>query len=188
MMQVYLAGPEVFLPGGSELVDRKRAMCVEFGFEPTRRHAEFTEHALRAPGALGDEISRINEDLMDGADLCIANLTPFRGISADVGTVFELGYMVAQGKPVYGFTNDPRDYRVRAEDHFGSVVQDGDHLTSPDGQMIENHGMADNLMIDGGIRRRGWTLCRAETRPNDVWSDLTVFRHVLSDARAQLQS
>ena len=35
---------------------------------------------------------------MDAADAIIANLTPFRGPSADAGTVYELGYMAGRGK------------------------------------------------------------------------------------------
>lgn len=186
MLKVYLAGPEVFLPGGRELIDRKREALAEFGFAPTRRHADFMERDEKDPRAFGEEISRLNEELMDDADLCIANLTPFRGISADVGTVFELGYMIAQGKPAYGFTNDPRDYSVRATDYFGSATIESGRLVSPDGEMIEQHGMADNLMIDGGISHRGWSLQRAQTTPETMWTDLSAFRRVLSIARDQL--
>lgn len=186
MLKVYLAGPEVFLPGGRELIDRKREALARFGFEPTRRHADFMEQNNEDPRGSGEQISRLNERLMDGADLCIANLTPFRGISADVGTVFELGYMIAQRKPAYGFTNDPRDYSARATEHFGSTAVMSGRLVSPDGEMIEQHGMADNLMIDGGISHRGWSLVRAQTTPETMWTDLSAFHRILSIARNQL--
>lgn len=186
MLKVYLAGPEVFLPGGRELIDRKKEMLTEFGFAPTPRHADFMERNNKDPRTFGEEISRLNEELMDSADVCIANVTPFRGISADVGTVFELGYMVAQGKPSYAFTNDRRDYSARATEYFGSASVESGRLVSPDGEMIEQHGMADNLMIDGGIARRGWSLVRAQVAPAELWTDFSAFRQVLSMARDQL--
>jgi len=188
MLKVYLAGPEVFLPRGRELIDRKRAILAEFGFAPTPRHADFLERGDASPRQFGERISRLNEELMDGADVCIANLTPFRGISADVGTVFEVGYMIAQGKPTFGFSNDPRDYSDRAAEYFGSASVSGDRLLSPDGEMIEQHGMADNLMIDGGVSRRGWSLVRASTAPEQRWEDLGAFRQVLMIARDALRS
>lgn len=76
---------------------------------------------------------------MDSCDAIIANLTPFRGISADPGTVFEVGYMIGQGKPAFGFTLDNRLYQQRA----GATCQD--EL----GHTIEDFEMSDNLMIEG---------------------------------------
>ena len=48
---------------------------------------------------------------MDAADAIIANLTPFRGPSADAGTVYELGYMAGRGKLCLAYSNDPSPYR-----------------------------------------------------------------------------
>jgi len=67
----------------------------------------------------------------------IANLTPFRGISADPGTVFEVGYMIGQGKPAFGFTLDNRGYRERTS------ATDRDEL----GHTVEDFELSDNLMI-----------------------------------------
>ena len=45
---------------------------------------------------------------MDQADVIIANLTPFRGPSADAGTVYELGYMLGKGDRLcLGYSNSP---------------------------------------------------------------------------------
>jgi hypothetical protein len=57
---------------------------------------------------------------------------------------------------------------------------------APDGQLVENHGMADNLMMEGGMNRRGWAMLRPETRPDDVWRDLAVYRRVLALIRDTL--
>jgi nucleoside 2-deoxyribosyltransferase len=179
MTSVYLAGPEVFLPGGRAIIERKRDMCRLFGLRPAELHGEFVTGTDDAR-SLGTTISLHNEKLMNEADVCIANLTPFRGPSADVGTVFELGYMIAQGKPAYGFTNDPRDYAERVAHTPGiTVVAESGGLVTSDGEMVESHGMADNLMIEGGIVRRGYSLIRADSSAVDPWNDLTAFRRVL---------
>ena len=70
------------------------------------------------------------------ADAVIADLTPFRGPSADPGTVWEIGYAVALGKPVFAYTGDRREYKERV---------------APDGLRVEDHGAVDNLMIGASI-------------------------------------
>jgi len=42
---------------------------------------------------------------MRAADIGLVNLTPFRGVSADCGTVLELGFLFARGVPVYGYSS-----------------------------------------------------------------------------------
>ena len=186
MLKVYLAGPEVFLPGGRELIERKRALSTRYGFTPSPLHADLTPTASASPLARGIEISRLNEERMREADVCIANLTPFRGVSADPGTVYELGYMAAEGKPVFAYTNDPTDYSARAATYFaGGLHRDDDGvLRGPDGQMIEDHGMADNLMLEGGILTRDGVFVRA-AHPLE-WDDLSAFERCLTDARRAL--
>jgi nucleoside 2-deoxyribosyltransferase len=180
MTSVYLAGPEVFFRDGRVLIERKRAICRELGLVPAELHGEFTVSARLGHNALGLAISERNEILMDAADICVANLTPFRGPSADAGTVFELGYMIAQGKPAFGYTNDPRDYGVRVAELANTTIveRDGGLFTSA-GEMVENHGMADNLMLEGSIRRRGHVLLRADAPSTDPWGDLTTFRRLV---------
>ena len=56
---------------------------------------------------------------MDGVDLVIANMTPFRGPSMDVGTAVELGYSFARGLPVFGYTNIVDDYEARVRRRMG---------------------------------------------------------------------
>jgi nucleoside 2-deoxyribosyltransferase len=33
------------------------------------------------------------------------NCSPFRGVSLDAGTAYEIGYACALGKPVFGYSN-----------------------------------------------------------------------------------
>jgi nucleoside 2-deoxyribosyltransferase len=180
--KVYLAGPEVFFPNARELIARKHAMLAEFGLLPSARQGEFLTWTESSPGEIGLEISRHNEQLIEEADLLIANITPFRSISADPGTVYELGYMCALGGAVYAYSNDARDYAERAALHPAlaptGYAADG-RLRAQDETAIEAHGFAENLMIDGGILRRAGAVIRHPARPESLWTDLAGFRACL---------
>ncbi len=49
----------------------------------------------------------------------MANLTPFRGVSADIGRVFEVAYAFARAKPVFGYMNCVADLRGRVTAAIG---------------------------------------------------------------------
>src|SRR4051812_36156063 len=99
MRKVYLAGPDVFLPKPLEMSRRKKEICAQYGLTGL-----FPLDNAVDPKANGAslEIFRGNETMMKQADAIIANLTPFRGPSADAGTVYELGYMAARGRLCLG--------------------------------------------------------------------------------------
>ena len=143
MTYVYTAGPAVFFP---DLADRIAA---------SHRHA--AAHGLEAivPGDVLDrpvdfpaapsmrDIYQLNVDRLLRSDAVVADLTPFRGPSADPGTVWEIGYAIALGKPVFAYTSDRREYREKV---------------TPDGLRVEDHGAVDNLMIAASIE------CLVETQ------------------------
>ncbi len=110
-MRIYLAGPEVFLADADAVAAAKRAVCAAHGVEgvfPTDPHPAAQDAAAAAPAAAMAEAMRLyrgNEAHLRGCDALIANLTPFRGPSADPGTAFELGFMRALGRPVFGYAN-----------------------------------------------------------------------------------
>ena len=167
MQTIYLAGPDVFWPNANELGDAKKQLCLEYGFQghfPLDTELDITS---LEPFAAGMAIYRANIALMDQCDLIIANMTPFRGPSMDVGTAFEMGYMTAQHKPVWGYTLDGRLYsdRITGKD------------TDADGFTIESFAMADNLMMVGATETQGGLI--AESYPEDLANHLTVFEQVL---------
>ena len=96
-LKLYLAGPEVFLPDARAVLDAKAALTRAYGFEPICP-GDLTIPPAPTKHQFGLNISEIDEGFMNRADGVIANLTPFRGIAADPGTVFELGYMCGAGK------------------------------------------------------------------------------------------
>jgi nucleoside 2-deoxyribosyltransferase len=91
---------------------------------------------------------------MRRADIGVFNLTPFRGPSADPGTVFELGFMFSSNKSVYGYTSDPRSYLDRVAATF-RATDAGGGPRDRDAFAVENFGLCDNLMIAAAIEEAG---------------------------------
>ena len=140
---------------------------------------------------MGLHISAMNEAMMRDSDLIIANMTPFRGLSTDVGTAYEIGFMCALGRAAFAYSNEPRGYTERARGDFyaGKVAIAGDGmLRAADGQMVEDHGMADNLMLDGGIILRKGMVVRPESGQRLADDDLSVFEQCLAAARRHFDS
>jgi nucleoside 2-deoxyribosyltransferase len=181
--RAYLAGPEVFLPNKAEVFAAKAALCDRYGIEPT---PPIDAAALTPGDRLSRHIYLRNIKLMDAADLIIANLSPFRGPSADVGTVFELGYGFAKGLPVFGYSNNPSNYLERVEGFFGSAApgKDGQKYDR-DGHAIEDLDLADNLMIDETLEGFGGVFRASGGEPGDL-SELSQFERCLAYAAAHL--
>jgi nucleoside 2-deoxyribosyltransferase len=116
---------------------------------------------------------------MRGCDALVANLTPFRGAGADPGTAFELGYMRALGRPVFGYTHAPGDYRLRVE-----AGRDGAAWRDAEGLEVEDFGLAENLMLEGAIAASGGVLLRAAAPL--AWTDLSLFEACIAAAARRL--
>jgi nucleoside 2-deoxyribosyltransferase len=143
MQKIYLAGPDVFLPDAVEIGRRKQALCREFDFIGL-----FPLDQAFPDVPSGTDIFRANCALMREADIGLFNLSPFRGPSADAGTVFELGLMVGLGKRVFGYRNNTALYHQRVPPGKSAGAD-------PDGFAIEKFGLGDNLMIDCAITDSG---------------------------------
>jgi nucleoside 2-deoxyribosyltransferase len=179
-LKLYIAGPEVFLPNAREVMAAKTALCHKYGFDAICPGDLDIPPAETMKG-FGLAISMVDEQMMDSADGVIANLTPFRGIAADVGTCFELGYMCAQGKLVAAYTNVAEDHYARTLGYYGGkVAKDADGYTrGPDGLSLENFDMIDNLMLHGGVERRGGHVAVHAAQPDALYTDLTAFEQCL---------
>jgi nucleoside 2-deoxyribosyltransferase len=184
MTRVYLAGPEVFLPDAVDIGRRKVELCTRHGLiglypldnaiDPTAKGA-----SLR--------IFRGNEAMMIEADAMIANLTPFRGPSADAGTVYELGYMAGRGKLCLGYSNDPRSYADRVRELTNVSSRDG-RLIDAQGLTVEDFGLTDNLMIVHALDLHGCALVTPRQAPADIWHDLGAFETCVRVAAERLAS
>lgn len=184
-MRVYLAGPEVFLADAEAVAAAKKAICASHGLTGVFP----TDHRPEDSAPPPEEHRRIyclNEAHIRDCDALIANLTPFRGPSADSGTAYELGFMRALGRPVLAYTNTRRDFAGRTLAHLTPRIRRRDAATWEDeeGMAIEAFGLADNLMLDGGVLESGFAVQRAEIAIADRWRDLTAFtRCVVALAR-----
>ncbi|MCH2110291.1 MAG: nucleoside 2-deoxyribosyltransferase [Polyangiaceae bacterium] len=140
MKKIYLAGPDVFrhdaLAHGRQLVNilKSRGYIGLFPLDNLIPEAQDPAETARS-------IFQANRQMIDDADAVLANLSPFRGPSADCGTVWECGYAHAQKKPVIGYRSAlTRTYK--------------DAVLSQQGQdelLVEDFGLWDNLMLVYGI-------------------------------------
>lgn len=151
--RVYLAGPDVFLPDAVAVGEAKRAACARHGLLGV--YPLDGERPGEAPGTreAGLAIAAANEAHMRGCDAIIANLSPFRGPSADPGTCYELGFMRALGRPCFAYSNDARPFVARIRAALGpdlGALPDG-RLVGADGLTLESFDLADNLMLDHAV-------------------------------------
>ena len=180
--KIYLAGPEVFMPDPIQKGEYKKATITSFNAEVLQdknfhfvglypMDAEINCDA-KEDATTAMRIFKADVSLMDQADLAIANITRFRGPSADVGTAFEMGYMYAQQKPVFAYYSMHETYCIADYDQSDSYAHTTyedkikkfansyliDHATET-GQdnyshAIEDFGLSDNLMLIGSIRAK----------------------------------
>lgn len=180
--RIYLAGPEVFFPNALEQGEIKKRLCAARGFEGVYPLDNAIGGAdVLSPESLARAISHGNERLMRSCDLIVANCTPFRGVSMDAGTAFEIGFMRALGRPVYGYSNVTPDYaaRVRATPRDAQAAW-CDETRAAD---IEDFGLAENLMIAIAVLDTGGRFVTREVPPDRRLSDLAGFEDCLALAR-----
>ena len=190
MPRVYLAGPDVFLPRPSEWAARRRTICAAHGLDgvsPLDRLPDEPSDWAALPE--WRRIALRNEAHITQCDAVIANLTPFRGPSADVGTVYEIGFARALGRRVFGYANVGERFASRtmefAATHGGVIGGPAGLWRDADGMLIEQFGLFDNLMIESAIVESGGVLVLEACAPAQRWLDLTAFeRCVVLTARA----
>ena len=186
--RIYLAGPDVFLPDPQARAAELKALCAAHGLtgvsplDPV--DAEPPDWAALTEAA---RIARRNEAHIRGCDALVANLTPFRGPSADAGTIFELGFMRALGRPVFAWTNSARNFTTRTRDFLGPQARPGPAgWRDAENMLIEDFGLADNLMLDGAIHASGGALFAADPPATARWTDLAAFARCLAAVAASL--
>lgn len=177
--RIYLAGPEVFLPDAAAIGQRKKVLCEEFGFVGLfPLDNDFSAESEK----IDEKIFAANLALMREAEAGIFNLTPFRGVHADPGTAFELGFFKALNKPVFAYTHSAEDYFDRVAQKFGSHrTPDGDYCDA-EAHAIENFGNADNLMLDAALKSQGREIVRPAATLRGL-DDLAGFTACLRQAR-----
>ena len=169
---------------------RKRLVCAQHGlvgvFPGDYTNPDLTDSSPDQ----GFDISRAMEKLMRGCDALIADITPFQGPSADVGTAFEMGFMRALGKPIFAYSNDARLFSERVDAFWGgeSRSRPTGEREAPDGMIIENFRLADNLMLIGAVFNSGGYLSVQNTRLEENDTDLSAFVRCVQEATQRLKA
>lgn len=188
-MRVYLAGPDVFLPHPLARAAALKAICARHGIIGVSPLDDLA--GGDPPGWAGlpeaYRIARRNEAHIAGCDALVANLTPFRGPSADAGTVFELGFMRALGRPVFGWSNAAAPFAARTRAAFASVQHADGTWRDAEGMLVEDFApLHDNLMIDGAIAASGGVLVARDLPRGAAWTSLEAFEACIQAAARTL--
>jgi nucleoside 2-deoxyribosyltransferase len=189
---VYLAGPDVFVPAPHDWAAQRQALCARYGLHGVSPLDDFPDEP--ADWATLPDWRRIalrNEAQIARCNAVIANITPFRGPSADPGTAFEIGFARALGRPVFAYSNTPVPFTRRSLDfaatHGGAIAGPGGIWRDGDDLLIERFGLTDNLMLDAAIHASNGMLVLPESEIEGGWRDLSVFERCVALAAERLR-
>ena len=150
-VQVYVAGPDVFSSHWDEFRQELSQYAVSRGITPIFPHSK--------PDDSPADIYQCNTSLIKQADAVIANLQCFRGSEPDSGTVFEVGFAVALGRPVWGF-NAAGLYHQKVATYYGLSTDREFPMACKDGYAVEGFSEQLNLMLAISVTLR------------DTWQDV----------------
>lgn len=143
MLKCYVAGPDVFRQDALEYLESVREFLASKGLEaliPLDNEVSFDGDKT----SIAEAIYYGNIDMIDKADVVLANIQPFRGDHMDPGTAFEIGYAVAKGKKVYAYSTYA--HTTIAERIEGNILPNDTHL-DVHGMLVEDFNLSENLMI-----------------------------------------
>lgn len=149
MAKIYLAGPDVFRENAQEHFTLLKELCKEHGHEglsPFDNEVNTNIVKELLPKIIFDA----NRYLIRKCDVVLANLDMFRGPNVDDGTAWEIGYALALGKKIYGYT-DTHDVSLKVKT-LATIDDMGDY------PLIENFNLPNNLMIVESISASGGTI------------------------------
>ena len=135
--KVYLAGPDVFYPNARAHGQALCELCAAHGFQGLFPLDAPVDPDVQ-PRSLA--IFQANRKWIDESDAVVANLCDWRGPEPDSGTVWEVAYALANGKPVIGYLPSSASLRERMAD----VAPQG---VDRDGNEVEDFGLPLNLML-----------------------------------------
>lgn len=187
-VRVYIAGPEVFLYNAIEMGAKKKALCGKHGLygvypfdvEVVQDNSGITRFEM------GVKIGGANEGLIDMCDFVVANMTPFRGPSADVGTANEIGFAKGLGKVIFAYSNTSEIFLKRSMDFIGEVNCANGRVYDANGMAIEEWDMHDNLMLESAIIRSGGELVLHNAKEKEMFTDLAGFEICLEKIKIYL--
>ena len=147
--RIYLAGPDVFFLDSEQIFAGLKAACEELGLigvEPS--DGGIGREFAGSDDERAQRIYEGNARLIRECDGMVANLMNFRGHEPDSGTVFEVGYAVALGKPVVAYGVAEGSYAERIRKAIDCTHDDAGVLRERvSGMMVEGLGQRLNLML-----------------------------------------
>src|SRR6185437_11053275 len=115
----------------------------------------------------------------------VANLTPFRGPSMDVGTAFEIGFGAALHLPIFGYANVSELLVQR-------VVRRSSPLPSApvdeNGMEVENFGFFENLMVEVPILQTAGAIEFEMVPEGERFTNLAIFERCIERVSQVLTS
>jgi len=158
---IYLAGPDVFR---AEQQVKNVSKALKEIASKYKQSAHFPLDNALSPDN-GDyksqefsyKIFSANIELMDRADVIIANIQPYRGPNMDDGTAFEIGYGYAKNKLIYGYSSTAElKYSEIVDIFMSSLKSESEILHRDEFPQIEEFGNNTvNLMIHESIYEKG---------------------------------
>jgi nucleoside 2-deoxyribosyltransferase len=147
--EIYLAGPEVFLPDPLARATELKRICADLGAVGRFPLDNQAAVASADPDQMAANISAADEALVRQCDALVANMTPFRGPSMDCGTAYEMGLAKGLGKLVVAWTADPRRYSEKVA-LATPLRADGEWFRDQQEMLVRDFGLRDNLMMVKG--------------------------------------
>ena len=184
--RIYLAGPDVFFPEPEQWVQSKKTICNRYGLTGVSPLDDLpNEPAEWAAFPFWRKIAHRNEAHIRSCQALIANLTPFRGPSADVGTVYEVGFARALGLKIFGYATTTELFLSRTLAGLGDTahVRPDGSWQDGEGLLVEQFGLFDNLMIEGAIIGSDGVLLTGDA---NRWGDLGLFERCVAAAAKQI--
>lgn len=141
-MNIYLAGPDVFLPNAIQHSKKLKSLCEKYGYVGKFPLDNEIDGKGLHPHEIAQKIKDANINMIKNCDIVIANLSPFRGPEPDSGTVWEVGFAQALGKKVIAYSTDMRTLKEKTQD----ILKLNNDSLDKDGMQIEDFKLSHNLM------------------------------------------
>mmetsp|Transcript_23868 Transcript_23868/g.41061 ORF Transcript_23868/g.41061 Transcript_23868/m.41061 type:complete len:182 (+) Transcript_23868:121-666(+) len=151
-MSVYLAGPGIFRKDADQFGAYQKDVCSKhglLGLYPLDNAFNASPRNSDEARALATRIYLADLNLIDIADGVVADISPFRGPSMDIGTAIEIGYASALKKPIVGYCKDRRTYVNKVLEWDTETTEGPPGVwRDKDGMKVDEFGTLDNPMVD----------------------------------------
>ncbi|GAL85318.1 nucleoside 2-deoxyribosyltransferase [Sporocytophaga myxococcoides] len=151
-MKIYLAGPDVFRQNAKEHFEKLNNFLSQKGHKaliPLDNQIDPTKAEL-----VCEQIFNGNIQMIEMADVVVANIDPFRGACMDDGTAFEIGMAFGKKKKIYAYCTEPECTIPETTKKMFDISK------QPEYSEIEDFGHCVNLMIHYAIVQSGGRIFR----------------------------